>query len=145
MIITLPQYIGPWHDHADLTMVRMDNAMEWVRRANLLLGMLEAAGVPLYINPYTKSMIAGQTLGGFRPQNATQGAPRSTHKEGHGGDLYDPNNLIDEWLDDHLDVQQELKLWRESPLHTKRWCHLQTVPPGFYTGNANPDRWIFLP
>lgn len=145
MIITLQQYVGPWHDHADLTPVRVDNAIETVRRANLLLAQLEGAGVPLYINPYTKCMISGQTLGGFRPQAASQGAARSTHKEAQGIDLYDPQNLIDEWLDDHLDVQQDLNLWRESALHTKRWCHLQTVPPGFYTGNANPDRWIFLP
>lgn len=128
-MITIAHYVGPHASSPDWTPERQENATELLIRVNRLVELLKGEGIPLPNNPATGTMISGQTLGGFRPQNATQGAPKSTHKIGKGIDLYDPLNEIDYWCMQNLDKLEDIGLWLEHPSATKHWCHLQSVGP----------------
>jgi hypothetical protein len=44
-------------------------------------------------------------------------------------DLYDHDEAIDSYLDDHPEALEKFDLYRESPDHTIGWCHLSPVPP----------------
>jgi hypothetical protein len=101
----------------------------FVLTVNAMIPVAEADGVTFHINPKTGSIISGNTFGGFRPQNCPQGAPNSNHKEGLGGDLYDPDNEIDAWMLENQFVLEKLGIWIESPTATPSWAHLQIVPP----------------
>jgi len=48
-------------------------------------------------------------------------------KNGRGVDIYDPENALDNWLTDA--ILERHGLFRESPLHTPRWCHLTDRAP----------------
>jgi hypothetical protein len=84
--------------------------------------------VELRLNPKTESLVSGDTLGGFRPQNATQGAPHSSHKEARAVDVYDPGGKLDAWLNDAK--LEHYGLYREHPDATQGWCHLTDRAPG---------------
>lgn len=126
-MITLAEYAGQWIDHPDFTKERQNNAATLLRQVNLLLNAAERAGVDLKINPVTNSMVSGKQYGGFRPQSCPEGAPLSSHKVGMAIDVYDPQGLIDAWINDGILTQYQL--YRESPAYTKGWCHLSTRPP----------------
>lgn len=126
-MITISQYAGPHRESKDWTPARQTKAMDLLRRVNDLTAYLAAQGVPFPINNDTGSGVSGQTYGGFRPQNCPQGAPKSSHKEGEGIDLYDPGNYIDAAITDKLLIQ--FGLFREHPNKTKGWCHLTTRAP----------------
>lgn len=127
-MITIEQYFGPWAGHPDDTAERRNNAEQLLERVNALLEAAEDAGVHIKINPKTCSQVSGETLGGFRPQNAAQGSSKSSHKQGRGVDVYDPANALDDWLDDER--LEEFGLYREHPSATKSWCHLTDRMPG---------------
>jgi hypothetical protein len=82
------------------------------------------------------TMISGNDLGGFRPQSTKIGAPTSSHKEGRGIDIYDPDNRLDDWITDA--VLELHDLYREAPSATYGWVHLTDRPP-------NSKRRTFLP
>ncbi len=84
-------------------------------------------------NPTTGTLISGQTEGGFRYSNETQGAPLSSHKEGKGADIKDADGWLDDWLTDR--ILEDHQLYREAAVHTPRWAHLTTRPPG--SGNRS--------
>lgn len=130
MIITLDQYLGPYKGHPDFTKDREKNAIEWLRRINILLSHLAADGVPLRVNPKTGTLISGDGNGGFRPQLCPVGAKLSNHKEAKSGDLSDPTGIIDIWCLCNEKVLESIGLWLEHPLKTDGWCHAQTVAPG---------------
>lgn len=127
-MITVEQYFGPWSDHPDATDERKANAVALLINVNNLLDEAAADGVTVPVNAATGSQVSGQTLGGFRPQNAAQGSPASSHKQGRGVDIYDPQNKLDAWLDD--DTLEAFGLYREAPNATKGWCHLTDRAPG---------------
>ena len=127
MAITLAQYVGIHSTNQDWTLVRTQNAVNLLTAVNSLLDMLVGLGVPMPINPATKSQISGQTFGGFRPQDCCQGAPTSSHKEGQGIDLFDPHEDIDDAITDAMLAM--FGLYREAPSATKGWCHLTTRAP----------------
>lgn len=80
------------------------------------------------INPRTHTYVAGETYGGFRPQDCPQGAPHSSHKQGQAVDIYDPDNALDNYVTDA--ILEAYGLYREAPSATLRWCHLSDRPPG---------------
>lgn len=126
-MITLEDYFGTFADHPDATPERKANAETLLDRVNALLNDAETDGLPGPINPATGSRVSGETLGGFRPQDAAQGAPKSNHKQGRAIDIFDPGNKLDAWLDDAK--LEHFDLYREAPDATRGWCHLASVPP----------------
>lgn len=128
-MITLEQYIGVHKDSPDLTPERIENAKILLGCINKLMENAEADSIEFPINPATGSQISGRTFGGFRPQNCPQGAPKSTHKEGKGGDLYDPIKQFAAWCMANIKLLEDAGLWMEHPDATPGWCHLQNVPP----------------
>ena len=127
-MILLSDYFGKWADHPDATEKRKDAALELIGKVNALLDDAFLHSIDLIDNPVTGTSISGSRYGGFRPQDCPQGAPNSSHKEGRGIDLYDPNNELDNWLSDAM--LEKHGLYRESPLVTRGWCHLTDRAPG---------------
>lgn len=100
------------------------NAHVTVQRANLLLSEYYAA------NP---SADRAKVNSGYRPPeiNAAtpSAAPRSRHMTCEAVDLSDPEGELDEWCLDHPEVLERIGLWQEHPSATRRWAHVQIVPP----------------
>lgn len=128
MTISFEQYFGPWIDNADATDERKANARVMLVAVNNLLDEAAQDGVPCPVNPATGSQVSGQTLGGFRPQNAAQGAPQSSHKQGMAVDVFDPTNALDNYVTD--EILEAFDLYREAPASTPHWIHLTTRAPG---------------
>lgn len=137
-MITLEQYVGPHADSPDWTPERQANATKLLVRCGELEAEMVAAGVYFPDNPTTGSGVSGQTFGGFRPQNCTQGAPHSSHKEGLAVDRYDPHGDIDNWLMAHQDALTCYGIFIEHPDSTHGWSHWSIKAPG--SGNH-----VFLP
>lgn len=127
-MITVADYFGPHADCEDATSEVRGTAARMLDRVNRLLQEAEANGVALEMNPATKTLVSGQTYGGFRPQSCTQGAPRSSHKEGRAVDVYDPSGALDRWISDL--ILEKHDLYREHPADTNGWCHLSDKAPG---------------
>jgi hypothetical protein len=128
-MITLAQYVGKYSQHPDWTAARQSNAKELLEKVNKLEEIMKADGVEFPENPVTKSGISGSTFGGFRPQDCTIGAAKSTHKEGKGIDRFDPHGHIDDWCLGHQDFLRVIGIWLESPSATNGWSHWQSVAP----------------
>lgn len=112
----------------DLTPEIQTNAVETLRRANLLLERFYAA------NP-----AAAHSRGcnsGWRPPSVnacTQGAAKkSNHMLGKAIDISDDDEALDSWLmsAEGQAALGEIGLWMEHPSSTPRWAHVQIVPPG---------------
>lgn len=125
MIITQGDYFGPWITHKDATQDRQAAATLMLKMVNALLA--ETSGLSLRENPTTGTMVSGLDLGGFRPQACRVGAKNSSHKEGRGIDIYDPDNHLDQWITDS--VLERHGLYREEPAATPGWVHLTDRPP----------------
>ena len=126
-MILLQDYFGKWANHPDLTDARKTNAIILLDKVNLLLDEAARFDVELMINKKTGTHVSGVEYGGFRPQCCTQGAPNSSHKEGRGVDLYDPDNRLDKWITDK--TLERHGLYREAALATPTWCHLTDRAP----------------
>ena len=137
-IISIPDYFGIHADSPDVTAEVMAAAMEFLPLVNDLLQVCIDGGVVLEINPRTKTYIAGETYGGFRPQSCPQGAPASSHKVGRGIDIYDPENELDGFLMLHQKLLKDRGLFIENPDATIHWCHLTNRPP-------NSGKTVFNP
>lgn len=135
-MISLEQLFGPWFNHPDATIERKANARTLLVAVNNLLDEAAHDGVIVPVNPATSSQVSGQTLGGFRPQNAAQGKPHSSHKEGRGVDVYDPHEKLDNYITD--DILEAFGLYRESPVSTRGWTHLTDRAPGSGKRTFNP-------
>lgn len=124
-MITLPQYFaGKPRNQA-----QEGEATELLDRVNDLIEAYERdTGWQIQTCPNTGSQISGSKGGsgdgGFRLPSATTGSQHSAHKEARAVDVYDPDNHLDQWVND--DILESFDLWRESPEDTSRWCHLQT-------------------
>jgi hypothetical protein len=137
-MITLAQYVGPHAQSKDWTFERQKAAMTLLDKVNALCGEMQSDGLVMQINPATRSQISGKTLGGFRPQDATQGAPNSSHKQGQGIDLFDPKDTIDAWCVANQERLANHGIYIEHPDATKGWCHMTTRAPR--SGNR-----VFMP
>lgn len=124
-MITLAQYVGPHAKSKDWTQWRRDTANLLLLRVNALMARAERDGVVFPVNPVTGSQVSGTTYGGFRPQDCPIGKSNSTHKDGAGIDLFDPNNRIDDWCMDHQSILVANAIWLEHPDHTNTWSHWQ--------------------
>ena len=94
--------------------------------------MLASLGWDYPVDPDTGTAISGAKGGsgdgGFRLPDAKTGKPASKHKTAHAVDVYDPENKLDDMIDDDLLI--EFGLYREAPGSTFGWAHLQDVAPG---------------
>lgn len=124
-MITLRDYYGPWIGHKDATPDRQAASILMLSKVNALL--YESRHLGLKENPVTGTMVSGLDLGGFRPQVCKVGAETSSHKDGRGIDIYDPDNHLDQWITDA--VLERHDLYREAPAATPGWCHLTDRPP----------------
>jgi len=129
MMLTLIDYFGKYLKHKDATPAMKDNASTLVATVNKLIAVMQADGVKFYSNPLTGSIVSGETLGGFRPQDCPIGAAKSSHKEACGVDLYDPLGEIDAWLQAHASSLRPYGLYFENPKATPRWSHWTTRAP----------------
>lgn len=109
---------------AELSPAMLNNAVETVRRANLLIEAYTAATGDKVENVNS----------GWRPKSindATEGASKtSRHLTCEAVDLRDLGDVLDKWLDTPFGVKmlEECNLWREHNQDTHGWCHLQTAP-----------------
>ena len=132
-MITFNQYVGTHRDCDDWTVERQLNAQKLLAACCALEAEMARGGVKFPDNPITKSGISGNTLGGFRPQACTVGAPNSNHKVGRAVDRYDPDGKIDAWCMAHQDRLAAHGIWLEHPSATPGWSHWQSV--GVRSGN----------
>ena len=137
-MISLSDYVGVHAGCADWTPERIDNAEQLIQQCTMLELEMLSKGVKFQINPRTGTLISGQTMGGFRPQNCAQGAPNSAHKLGLAVDLYDPHNEIDDWLLKNEDRLAFHGIYIEHPSATPKWSHWSIKPP-------KSGRQIFYP
>ena len=128
-MITLRQYVGPHSDSVDWNVERMANAERLLSACAKLEEMILKDGINLPVNPSTQSGVSGQTMGGFRPQSCTQGAAKSSHKEGLAVDRYDPYGKIDDWCSSNLDKLVECGIYIEHPSATPGWSHWTIKAP----------------
>ncbi len=127
-MISLQDYFGPYDDHPDATVQRREAADDMLSKVNALLLEAEAAGwYEWLVNPKTGSQVSGTRNGGFRPHDCPEGSSKSSHKEGRGIDIYDPQNKLDRYLGD--EVLEKHGLYRENPDDTPGWCHLSDRAP----------------
>lgn len=121
---------------ADLTPEIKTDAVETLRRANLLLDRFFAW------NPEATRDRGCNS--GWRPPAVNAGtkkaAPKSNHLLGRAIDIGDDDEQLDTWLltPEGQSALREIGLWMESPTATPRWCHVQIVPP-------RSGRRVFLP
>lgn len=135
-MITIDEYFGPWVLSDDVTAERLQNAKRLLDCVNRLLDAATEDMVTVPVNKETKSQVAGEQYGGFRPQDCPIGAQPSAkngwkpsaHKNAEAVDVYDPNEHLDDWITDEL--LEEFDLYREHPTSTRSWCHLTTRRPG---------------
>ena len=129
MILHPEQYFGKWLTSKDVTLEIIDNAKYLCLAVNELIADMEGAGFVFKINSLTGTIIGGETLGGFRPQDCPIGAPKSAHKQGLAVDLFDPDNAIDTWLLAHQAELKQYGLYFEHPTATPRWSHWSIRKP----------------
>lgn len=103
---------------SELTDALRVNAVETVRRANMLL---EAFGQQRRVNSgWRPALINAQTPGA---------ALFSRHMTCEAIDIADPTGDLDSWLFTDKGRLEELNLWMEHPSSTPTWTHVQIVPP----------------
>ena len=118
--ITLTQYfMGRDAEHgAELTEPLRNNACLTVARANALLA---CACIDCGVNS------------GWRPRAINARVPNASRRSRHltcqAIDLADPDDRLDAWCLENLEVLAEIGLWLEHPDATPGWCHVQIVPP----------------
>ena len=131
-MITIEQYFR-WPGHEPKLKPHeqhhTDTATDLLLRVNTMLADL---GWAYPIDPDTGCSISGNLGGagdgGFRLLASTTGATWSQHKRAHAVDVYDPGNRLDNLLTD--EILENYGLYREHPISTLGWCHLQDLPPG---------------
>jgi len=141
-MISISDYFGKYgKSHKDVTPPRYAAAQILLLKVNKLMQIAIDDGVEFPINPKTKSQVAGETNGGFRPQDCTIGAPLSAHKICQAVDLYDPKGEIDDWLTSSpvaREAIKELDMYFEDKSATVGWSHWSTKAP-------KSGRRFFLP
>ena len=129
-MISLAEYVGVHAHSPDWTIERASNALKLLSACARLQTLMVADKIIFHVNPKTKSMVSGETYGGFRPQDCPIGAPHSSHKEGHGVDIFDPDGKIDAWLVNNAYTLGSCGIYIEHPIKTPTWSHWQDIAPG---------------
>lgn len=133
-MISKADYLGVHVKSKDLTPERLANIDRLLKAVNRLIQEGMKCGVIFPVNKATNSQVAGETYGGFRPQDCPIGAPKSAHKEGLAVDLYDPKGEIDTWIFESLEAKEIyenplINLYFEHPSATLGWCHVSLKKP----------------
>jgi hypothetical protein len=129
MIITVAQYVGIHANSPDWTPERASNALKLLDACARLSTKMESDGIVFQINPKTGSCVSGETYGGFRPQDCLIGAPHSAHKNGEAVDIFDHENVIDNYLIAHQQLLEDFDLYIEASSTTPGWSHWSTRRP----------------
>ncbi len=132
-MITLKDYFGPRQNHPEATPEKYAAADALLNRVN---GLLERArkeasygeDVDADTNTQVSGSRGGSGDGGFRSSDSKTGAGKSKHKLARAVDVYDPGDVLDNWLTNK--ILEEEGLYREHPDSTPGWCHLQDLAPG---------------
>lgn len=136
-MISLAQYFGIYEDHPDAGPGMWHNAENLLDRVNSLLEeYLSQTGKTPPIDADTNSQVSGSGNGGFRPRDCKVGSKNSSHKEGRGVDVKDPDEALDHWLTD--DILKRFSLYREAPASTLGWAHLTDRAPPSGKRTFNP-------
>jgi hypothetical protein len=130
--ITIEEYFGAKATHPDATPERRANAELLLTRVNQFLEWAsKQRDILLLHDRDTGTLISGSKGGagdgGFRLQTSSTGAARSRHKEGEAVDIYDPNEDLDQIVNDG--ILARFDLYREHPTRSPGWIHLQAVAP----------------
>lgn len=148
--ITREQYFGPKVANPACTATIIDNADFMLTKVNALLVHCAEQGVYQFpVDPDTSSCISGSKGGtgdgGYRLPDSRTGALNSKHKMGRAVDVYDPGNVLDNYISQFDEdggarntLLQEFGLYREAPHATQGWCHLQDLAPGSGRRTFNP-------
>ena len=131
MELTLAQYFSGHANSTECTSAVIENAARLIVVCNNVKTELETKGVIFFVNPNTNSIISGSYngWGGFRTLSCKVGTVSSSHKEGLGVDLHDPDDDIDNYLfDDHAknsihSILSRHGLYIEHPYSTRSWSH----------------------
>jgi hypothetical protein len=130
-MITLEHYFAGKEGSEEITREIESNAKSLLVRVNRLLAWASGIGYEAANDPDTGSQISGSKGGagdgGFRLSTSATGAAKSAHKRAMAVDVYDPGNVLDRMIDNT--ILETFRLYRESPIDTPGWCHLQSVPP----------------
>lgn len=132
-MLSIDDYFGAKINCEEVTLAMRARAEEvLLPRVNRILdAAYEAGAYDNAVDPDTGTQISGARGGvgdgGFRLSNSHTGAVNSKHKQAQAVDIFDPANVLDDWLNDAL--LTEFGLYREHPDSTRGWCHLQSVAP----------------
>lgn len=126
-MVTVQQYFGKPHSSA-----QENDADDLLVRVNELLADAQAAGsYDGWLDPDTDSQISGAKGsdgdGGFRTPASRTGVPSSAHRQAKAVDVYDPHEILEQWITDA--VLEKYELYREAPEATPGWVHLTTRAP----------------
>jgi hypothetical protein len=122
-------YMKPGQEHKGITNEHRVNAEVLLVKVNAMLDELATVyRCSLDVNPKTGTLISGTRNGGWRPKDCPEGSDRSSHKEGRGVDIYDPDGDLDSTITDAM--LKKHGLYREHPSQTKSWLHLTDRAPG---------------
>lgn len=127
-MINSTDYFKAYAGHKGITPAIMENAMSLLVQVNAMLEECAGNGWEPKTNPATGTLISGQDNGGWRPQECPIGAPMSSHKQGRGVDIYDPDGDLDNLITDGM--LEAHGLYREHPDCTAGWVHLTDRAPG---------------
>lgn len=122
-VITIQDYVGIHFKSPDWNESRKNNGILLLRSYEALREDMISCGVLFPDNPKTGNGISGQTFGGFRPGDCPQGASNSSHKEGLGIDLFDPEEHIDRWCITNQSYLRGHGIYIEHPSATIGWSH----------------------
>jgi hypothetical protein len=128
-MLTKEALFGKYFKHTDATNAIKENADAFIAKVNALIEVMQEDKVVFATNPLTGTIVGGETLGGFRPQDCPIGASKSAHKQGLAVDLYDPEGKIDLWLQSHASTLRAYGLYFEHPKATPRWSHWTSRAP----------------
>lgn len=118
------------------TTALIENAREWLRRANMMLDYALAAGVEPGVDTESGNHIAsGHRPAGVNARTANA-AVASTHLTCEGGDIQDKLGralaifcVVNESLLIQCELWMECPRWTGGRTNTDPWCHWQTKAP----------------
>jgi hypothetical protein len=83
-------------------------------------------GRPFTITSGLRDVVQQQALIAAGKTKATN----SKHLTGQAADIYDPSDILKDWIMDNLEFIEDIGFWFERFGYTPNWVHWQIVPPG---------------
>lgn len=145
-MLTPDTYFGPKLGDPRITDENRAHAQTLSDAVNAFLDDAMGAGVyGWWLCPNTGTIVSGSHTngmpygtgdGGFRWSDSATGAPLSAHKRADAVDVYDPHNLLDDYVsrfdgpNGSNTLLERFGLYREAPEKTLGWFHAQDTAPG---------------